>query len=72
MTVAAYNYALDHSTPVCSDGVTVDTSVPSVLEFEVEGAKADPRLLRDDAGYLWFLHDDRTRQQVSNSNEACR
>ena len=72
MTVAAYNHALDHSTPVCSDGVMIDTSVPMVTEFKVDGAKVDPRVLRDTDGTVWYLHDDRTRQGLEIPSDACR
>ena len=72
VTVAAYNHALDHSVPVCSDGITIDTSVPIVKEFKVNGAKTDPRLIEDDKGDTWFLHDDRTRQRVLTPSQKCR
>ena len=72
VTVAAYNHALDHSVTVCSDGVTIDTSLPVVTDFKVDGAMVDPRLLMDSNGNLWFLHDDRTKQPVSTSSEHCR
>jgi hypothetical protein len=35
-TVVAYNRALDPSVPVCSDGVTIDSSVPGVKEIVVK------------------------------------
>ena len=72
VTVAAYNHALDHSIPVCSDGIVVDTTVPTVTEFEVDGSLVDPRLLRSTEGRLWLLHEDRTRQEVENASETCR
>ena len=72
VTVAAYNHALDHSIPVCSDGIIVDTAVPIVTEFKVDGALVDPRIFRSTDGKLWFLHEDRTVQEVENPSEACR
>ena len=72
VTVAAYNHALDHSSPVCSDGVTIDTSLPVVTDFKVDGAMVDPRLLIDTNRSFWFLHDDRTKQRVNTSSDHCR
>ena len=72
VTVAAYNHALDHSEPVCSDGVVIDTSIPSISELHVAGARVDPQLLRDKDENIWFLHDDRTRQRVENVSYTCR
>ena len=72
VTVAAYNHAMDHSVPVCSDGITIDTSVPIVKTFQVDGAKTDPQLLEDDKGDVWLLHDDRTRQRVLTPSQKCR
>ena len=72
VTVAAYNHALDHSMPVCSDGIVIDTSVPIVFEFSVEGAKVEPRLLREMEDSLWVLHEDRTRQKLQTESEICK
>lgn len=72
VTVVAYNHAFDQSLPVCSDGIIIDTSVPQVIEFQVDRAKVDPLLLRDPEDNLWFLNDDRTVQKVQTASNACR
>ncbi|CAG2222618.1 unnamed protein product [Mytilus edulis] len=46
-TVVAYNRALDPSEPVCSDGVTIDSSVPRVKEVVVKDAVITGGLVTD-------------------------
>jgi hypothetical protein len=48
VTVIAMNPANDASKAVCSDGVTIVTTKPSVKNVVLNGAKTDPRLVVDD------------------------
>lgn len=72
VTVVAYNHALIPSIPVCSDGVLIDTSIPTISEFRVNRSKVQPRLLQDNDGIIWLLNGDRTRQRVETASEVCR
>ncbi|KAK3581570.1 hypothetical protein CHS0354_031918 [Potamilus streckersoni] len=72
ITVAAYNHALEHSDPVCSDGVVIDTFSPSVIEVEVTGARAMPGLVKDNQGNIWVLSRDRFIRKVFRPTQACR
>ena len=71
ITVAAYNRALDPSDPVCSDGVTIDTVVPSISEVVVKDAKTTRGLFKDDTDNVWLLHHDRVVEKIDNPSAAC-
>ena len=72
MTVVAYNRALAHSEAVCSDGITIDNSVPAVGEVVVTGARTRPRIIQTEDKGVWYLHDDRRVQRVDEPSEVCR
>ena len=71
-TVVAYNRALDASDPVCSDGVTIDTTVPKIKEVTVENAFIQGGLVAaaDNSSY-WILSSDRTRRRISSPTAEC-
>lgn len=69
-TVVAYNRALDASDPVCSDGVTIDTTVPQIKEVTVENAFIQGGLVADNSSY-WILSSDRTRRRISSPTAEC-
>ncbi|XP_035696852.1 uncharacterized protein LOC118430249 [Branchiostoma floridae] len=54
-TVVAFNRALEPSEPVCSDGVTVDTTPPVLREVVVDNAHYKPGLLQDGEGNVWMV-----------------
>ncbi|XP_078616232.1 uncharacterized protein LOC144884653 [Branchiostoma floridae x Branchiostoma japonicum] len=54
-TVVAFNRALEPSAPVCSDGVTVDTTPPVLREVVVDNAHYKPGLLQDGEGHVWMV-----------------
>jgi hypothetical protein len=62
------NPANDASRAVCSDGVTIVTTKPSVKNVVLNGAKTDPRLVVDDNGTMWIIWTDITRTIVNSSN----
>ncbi|CAH1259452.1 Hypp2286 [Branchiostoma lanceolatum] len=61
-TVVAFNRALEPSDPVCSDGVTVDTTPPVLTEVVVDSAHFKPGLLRDGDGNVWLVDRNGYRQ----------
>ena len=68
VTVIAMNPANDASQAVCSDGVTIVTTKPSVKNVVLNGAKTDPRLVVDYNGTMWIIWTDITRTIVNSSN----
>ena len=71
-TVVAYNRALDPSEPVCSDGVTIDSSVPGVKELLVKNARITGGLVTDSTkSDFYILGSDRFRRVISNVTEEC-
>ena len=68
VTVIGMNSANDASKAVCSDGVTIVTTKPSVKNVVLNGAKTDPRLVVDNNGTMWIIWTDITRTIVNNSN----
>ncbi|KAK3100189.1 hypothetical protein FSP39_015958 [Pinctada imbricata] len=72
ITVVAYNRALDPSDPVCSDGVTIDTSVPSVKEVKIEGARVKGGLIKNSSSSTYYVvGEDRNRRLISNPTPDC-
>jgi hypothetical protein len=71
--VSAYNYAMGQSRPVCSNGVTIDTTPALISEIVVENAVIASRLLKDiDTEKVYFLNRNRELKEVRESIEACR
>ncbi|CAC5414424.1 unnamed protein product [Mytilus coruscus] len=71
-TVVAYNRALDHSDPVCSDGVTIDTTVPTIKEVTVNNTIVKGGLVTDVAKTnYWILSSDRTLRLIANPTTEC-
>jgi len=72
ITVVAFNRALEPSVPVCSDGVTVDTSTPSVKEVMLENVRIRGGLVTNSGKTnVWVLGNDRIRRQVDNVTAEC-
>ena len=66
VTVIAYNYAMSPSKPVCSDGVTLDKSIPNVSNVRIKNAKTvqsigchdrKPWLIKDDTSKIKLIGD---------------
>ncbi|XP_063399976.1 uncharacterized protein LOC134684607 [Mytilus trossulus] len=71
-TVVAYNRALDHSDPVCSDGVTIDTTEPTIKEVTVDNTVVKGGLVTDVAKTnYWILSSDRTLRLIPNTTPDC-
>jgi hypothetical protein len=73
LTVMAYNHALDHSKPVCSDGVTIDDTPAVVSDIVIQNAVTTEGLVKsitDDTVYI--LYRNRELVQVENPSEICR
>ncbi|XP_078585869.1 uncharacterized protein LOC144867679 [Branchiostoma floridae x Branchiostoma japonicum] len=71
-TVVAYNPALTPSSPVCSDGITVDISPPSVRHIKISGFHARPGMVIDSEEKVWIVHENGEREIVIDPPESCR
>ncbi|KAK3101903.1 hypothetical protein FSP39_007221, partial [Pinctada imbricata] len=72
ITVVAYNRALEPSDPVCSDGVTVDTTVPAVEEVTIEGARIKGGLITDSSSSAYYVvGENRVRRLIPNPTSEC-
>ncbi|XP_078589451.1 uncharacterized protein LOC144869806 [Branchiostoma floridae x Branchiostoma japonicum] len=71
-TVVAFNRALEPSAPVCSDGVTVDTTPPVLREVVVDNAHYKPGLLRDGEGNVWMVDRKGYRHQAPDCGNVSR
>nr|XP_034314147.1 uncharacterized protein LOC105348718 isoform X1 [Crassostrea gigas] len=70
--VVAYNRALEPSEPVCSDGVTVTTAVPSVKEVNIEGATTTGGLVTDTTNSnYWIVTSNRFRRLIKDPTSDC-
>lgn len=68
----AYNRALDPSEPVCSDGVTIDSSIPGVKEVMVEDAVITGGLITDtNQTNYYILSSQRVRRMIANVTADC-
>lgn len=71
-TVVAYNRALDPSEPVCSDGVTIDSSVPGVKEVVVTDSIITGGLVKDqDTLKYYIIGPERIRRLIPNPTADC-
>ncbi|KAK3612523.1 hypothetical protein CHS0354_024495 [Potamilus streckersoni] len=72
LTVAAYNHALEPSKPVCSDGISIDTSLPLVSEIHIEHVRIRGGLVKDVNDSIWYLDENRNLYKVTNASMSCR
>uniref|UniRef100_A0ABM0MJ98 Uncharacterized protein LOC102806247 n=1 Tax=Saccoglossus kowalevskii TaxID=10224 RepID=A0ABM0MJ98_SACKO len=70
-TVVAYNRALEPSNPVCSDGITIDTSPPTLSEIVIDDAIIKAGVIKDGDGNVWMVNTTRYRHQVVNVSDEC-
>jgi hypothetical protein len=71
--VSAYNYAIGQSKPVCSNGVTIDSTPAEISEVVVEKAVVASGLLKDiDTEKVYFLNKNRELEEITGPPEACR
>ncbi|XP_061189002.1 uncharacterized protein LOC133197151 [Saccostrea echinata] len=66
ITVVAYNAAYQPSHPVCSDGVTIDSSDSSIQELSISNSRIKGGLVTN-SGEYWIVSDDRTRKKIYNT-----
>ena len=71
VTVMAYNAALEPSSPVCSDGVTIDLTPPILEAVAVIGLWTKEGMAKDDDGQLWFINQHREKFPVTNNSHEC-
>ena len=74
VTVVAFNSAIEASAPVCSDGVTVDSTEPAVTEVYVSGARITGGVIsarREGKEEVWFVDSERRRRLVDSPDQAC-
>ncbi|CAC5401969.1 unnamed protein product [Mytilus coruscus] len=67
VSVVAFNRANEASSLVCSDGVTISSSVPFVVDIVVQGLRTVPRIIEDKHNNIWYLDGTLTRHPVNNS-----
>ncbi|XP_078701246.1 uncharacterized protein LOC144927586 [Branchiostoma floridae x Branchiostoma belcheri] len=70
-TVVAYNHALDPSAPVCSDGVTVDVTPPTLTAIHVDHLAVRPGVVKDAGGDVWLIDQRRHRVLVLDPPAQC-
>ena len=71
-TVVAYNYALDPSTAMCSDGVTIDTTPPNLSDIHIENSRIKPGLVADAENDIWIVSNNVEYKKVINASTMCR
>ncbi|XP_053400998.1 uncharacterized protein LOC128557563 isoform X2 [Mercenaria mercenaria] len=73
LTVMAYNHALDHCKPVCSDGVTIDVIPAVVSEIIVKNAVTANGLVKSDENEtVYVLHRNRELEKVLLPSLICK
>ena len=73
LTVMAYNHALDHSKPVCSDGVTIDDTPATVSQVVVQNAMTTSGLVKSDASdKVFLLSRNRELVEIERPSKRCR
>ncbi|XP_046345841.2 uncharacterized protein LOC124126446 [Haliotis rufescens] len=70
ITVVAFNRALEPSLPVCSDGVTVDQTSPSLSQIAVLNARTTEGLVTN-GEEVWLVTADRRRSQIEDPDATC-
>ncbi|XP_046575805.1 uncharacterized protein LOC124283822 [Haliotis rubra] len=71
ITVVAFNRALDSSLPVCSDGVTVDQTPPSLAQIAVLNSRTTEGLVTN-GEEVWLVTADRRRSRIEDPDSVCR
>ncbi|XP_053401015.1 uncharacterized protein LOC128557569 [Mercenaria mercenaria] len=73
LTIMAYNHALDHSKPVCSDGVIIDAIPAVVSEVVIKDAVTANGLVKSDVNdTVYVLHRNRVLEEVELPSNVCR
>lgn len=68
VTVVAYNWAHRPSPPICSDGVTIDVTPPTL---RIPLASIQPGLAMDADGNVWFIDTSGERWEIAQPTEEC-
>ncbi|CAC5390406.1 unnamed protein product [Mytilus coruscus] len=66
ISVTAVNKAAESSKVVCSDGVTVTTTIPFIKDFVFEDMKARNQILKDHNDTWWLLDSNLIRHRITD------
>lgn len=66
ISVIAVNKAAESSKVVCSDGVTVTTTIPFIKDFVFKDLKARNQILKDHNDTLWLLDSTLIRHKITD------
>ncbi|XP_072033178.1 uncharacterized protein [Amphiura filiformis] len=72
VTVVAYNHALDPSTAVCSDGVTIDKTSPNLSDIRIQNSRIKPGIVADTDNNIWVVNANVEYKKVINASHICR
>ena len=72
VSVVAYNNALEPSDVLCSDGVTVDGTPPTLQHISVDHLRSVPGLIKQKTSKeIWLLDENRQRQLLKGFETIC-
>ena len=64
-TVVAFNFAMEPSNPICSDGIVFDKTPPRIVDISLSGARTWEDIACHE-GKEWRINSDLTKTQVNN------
>ncbi|XP_064643194.1 uncharacterized protein LOC135497317 isoform X2 [Lineus longissimus] len=70
ITVVAFNGALDHSEPACSNGVTVDETGPVMGGLTIENTVTKPGLGKQ-GRKVYYVRTDRRKVEIRSPSQIC-
>jgi hypothetical protein len=71
-SVIAYNNALEPSDVVCSDGVTVDRTPPTIEQISVSHIRSTSGIIKETNGQdIWLVDENRRRQLLPGFESVC-
>jgi hypothetical protein len=71
ITVVAFNKVLVPSSPVCSDGITIDQTPPTLEHIFIENIVSQPGLIQDPQNQVWLVLSDRRIKMVISPSDEC-
>ena len=72
ITVVAYNRAIDPSDPVCSDGVVIDDTPPTLREIFLDNVRISAGIIKNSNGDVFYVNHQRYRYALPDATDACR
>ncbi len=72
ITVVAFNRAIDPSDPVCSDGIVIDNTPPTIGSIFLANARIRGGIVRDDNGNVFYVNHQRYMFSLPDATDACR